>query len=187
MTLGRVPVADETPRPIREVRWSARRKMEVVLRLLRGESLETVSREVESRPTASSPGGTSSWRPARRGLKARPRAPDERRLADAERKVGELPIELEVWRAAARKRGSRSGRRGPRGERRDRVAMATVCRVLRAHARGRAPGAPAGTWPAAPEKPHRDDHSGRPEPDLGNRRDDGLHRARRLGLGFRLC
>ena len=31
MTPGRVPVADESPRPIREVRWSARRKVEAVL------------------------------------------------------------------------------------------------------------------------------------------------------------
>ena len=105
MTLGRVPVADESPRPIREVRWSARRKMEAVLRLLRGESLETVSREVRVEAHR-----LAAWRDefldaGVEGLKARPRAPDERRLADAERKVGELTIELEVWRAAARKRG----------------------------------------------------------------------------------
>lgn len=45
MTLGRVPVAEDNVRPLREVRWSARRKMEAVLRLLRGESLDVVSRE----------------------------------------------------------------------------------------------------------------------------------------------
>jgi len=105
MALGRVSVADDKVRPIREVRWSARRKMEAVLRLLRGESLETVSREtrIEAHRLA-------AWRDeflaaGTEGLKARPRAPDERRLADAERKVGELTMELEVWRAVARKRG----------------------------------------------------------------------------------
>lgn len=105
MTLGRVSVAEDKVRPIREVRWSARRKMEAVLRLLRGESLEAVSRElrVEAHRLA-------AWRDeflaaGTEGLKARPRAPDERRLADAERKVGELTMELEVWRAVARKRG----------------------------------------------------------------------------------
>jgi len=105
MTLGRMPVVDESPRPIREVRWSARRKMEAVLRLLRGESLEAVSRDVRVEAHR-----LAAWRDeflaaGTEGLKARPRAPDERRLADAERKVGELTIELEVWRAAARKRG----------------------------------------------------------------------------------
>jgi YD repeat-containing protein len=89
MTLGRVPAADESPRPIREVRWSARRKMEVVLRLLRGESLETVRREVRIEGHR-----LAAWRDefldaGVEGLKARPRAPDERRLSDAERKVGD--------------------------------------------------------------------------------------------------
>ncbi len=105
MTLGRVSVAEDNVRPIREVRRSARRKMEAVLRLLRGESLEAVSREVRIEAHR-----LAAWRDeflaaGTEGLKARPRAPDERRLADAERKVGELTIELEVWRAAARKRG----------------------------------------------------------------------------------
>lgn len=103
MVIGRVAVAEESGR--REVRWSARRKMEAVLRLLRGESLDVVSRElrIEAHRLA-------AWRDeflaaGTEGLKARPRAPDERRLADAERKVGELTMELEVWRAVARKRG----------------------------------------------------------------------------------
>jgi hypothetical protein len=105
MTLGRVAVADDKVRPIREVRWSARRKMETVLRLLRGESLEAVSRDVRIEAHR-----LAAWRDeflaaGTEGLKAKPRAPDERRLADAERKVGELTMELEVWRAVARKRG----------------------------------------------------------------------------------
>lgn len=80
MTLGRVPVADDNVRSIREARWSARRKMEVVLRLLRGECLETVSREVRIEAHR-----LADWRDefltaGTEGLKARPRAPDERRF-----------------------------------------------------------------------------------------------------------
>src|SRR5690606_4903332 len=41
---GRRPSVATEPRPIR--RWSKQRKKEVVLRLLRGESIEEVSREV---------------------------------------------------------------------------------------------------------------------------------------------
>ena len=105
MALGRVSVADDKVRPIREVRWSARRKMEAVLWLLRGESLETVSRETRIEAHRLAALRDEFLAAGTEGLKARPRAPDERRLADAERKVGELTMELEVWRAVARKRG----------------------------------------------------------------------------------
>ena len=48
-------------------RWSAGKKTDAVLRLLRGEPLEVLSRElgVEAHP-AGGPGGTTSWRAARR-------------------------------------------------------------------------------------------------------------------------
>ncbi|MDQ7841315.1 MAG: hypothetical protein RDU83_09850 [bacterium] len=39
------------------------------------------------------------------GLKGKPLAPEDRRLKEAERKTGELTIENEVLRAAARERG----------------------------------------------------------------------------------
>ena len=38
-------------------------------------------------------------------MKARPLQPDERRLKEAERKIGELTMENEVWKAVARKKG----------------------------------------------------------------------------------
>src|SRR2546423_2163456 len=68
----------------REVRWSARRKQEVVLRLLRGESLDALARE-----TGRAAGAISAWREAfleggREGLKSRPRPVEERQLADAQ-------------------------------------------------------------------------------------------------------
>jgi hypothetical protein len=39
------------------------------------------------------------------GLKAKPLQPEDRRLRDAERKIGELTMDNEILRAAARKRG----------------------------------------------------------------------------------
>jgi transposase-like protein len=88
-------------------RWSAGKKLEAVLRLLRGEPLETLSRElgVEAHRLA-------AWRDdflesGKQGLKAqRPdRSGDDRALRQAERKIGQLTMENEILRAAAEKRG----------------------------------------------------------------------------------
>lgn len=95
-------VEEERPK---EVRWTSRRKADAVVRLLRGEDLDEVSRElrVEAHRLA-------AWRDefllgGMEYLKARPASPEERRLKDAERKIGELTLENEVLRAVARKRG----------------------------------------------------------------------------------
>jgi transposase-like protein len=88
-------------------RWSAGRKTDAVLRLLRGEQLEVLSRElgVEAHRLA-------AWRDdflegGKDALKGqRPdRSGDDRALRQAERKVGQLTMENEVLRAAAEKRG----------------------------------------------------------------------------------
>jgi transposase len=88
-------------------RWSAGKKMDAVLRLLRGESLEALSRElgVEAHRLA-------AWRDeflegGKEGLKGqRPdRSPDDRALRQAERKIGQLTMENEILRAAAETRG----------------------------------------------------------------------------------
>ena len=83
----------------RETRWSVRRKEGVVMRLLRGESLDLLARE-----TGQPAGRISMWREeflaaGREGLKARPAPVEDRRLADAQRKVGELTMELDILRA----------------------------------------------------------------------------------------
>ena len=88
-------------------RWSAGKKTDAVLRLLRGEPLETLSRElgVEAHRLA-------AWRDdfleggkdALKGQRA-DRSPDDRALRQAERKVGQLTMENEILRAAAEKRG----------------------------------------------------------------------------------
>ena len=45
-------------------RWSSRRKQEVVLRLLRGESLDALSRETGQPAAVLSGGGVSFWKAA---------------------------------------------------------------------------------------------------------------------------
>jgi transposase len=88
-------------------RWSAGKKMEAVLRLLRGESLEELSRELQVEAHR-----LAAWRDeflegGKEGLKGqRPdRSPDDRALKQAERKIGQLTMENEILRAAAEKRG----------------------------------------------------------------------------------
>lgn len=102
-------------RPVggREVRWSARRKQEVVLRLLRGETLDALARE-----TGQPAGTISGWREAflaggAEHLKSRPRPVEDRQLADAQRKIGELAMDNDILRGLVEEMG-----RHPRSPRR---------------------------------------------------------------------
>ena len=94
------------PEASRELRWSARRKEQVVLRLLRGESLDLLARE-----TGQPAGRIAGWREefleaGREGLKSRPAPEGDRRLGDAQRKVGELQLEVDILRALLEKKGT---------------------------------------------------------------------------------
>jgi hypothetical protein len=92
MTVNNEEAGDFRSKP----RWSAGRKMDVGLRLLRGEKLEERSRELgfEAHRIA-------AWRDevlegGREGLKGRSGAggqPEDRRLRDAERKIGDLTLQ----------------------------------------------------------------------------------------------
>jgi transposase len=104
-----VTVDDEGTKDFRSnPRWSAGKKMDVVLRLLRGEKLEALSRElgVEAHRIA-------AWRDefleggkaALKGRSATEATPEDRRLRAAERKIGELTLENEIWKKVAEKRG----------------------------------------------------------------------------------
>jgi transposase len=89
----------------REVRWSARRKEGVVMRLLRGESLDLLARE-----TGQPAGRIASWREeflaaGRDGLKARPLASEDFALREAQRKVGELSMENDILKALLERKG----------------------------------------------------------------------------------
>src|SRR4029450_1858024 len=88
-------------------RWSAGKKMGAGVGLLRGESLEELSRElkVEAHRLAAwrddfLEGGKDALKGQRLG-----RTSGERALRQAERKVGQLTMENEILRAAAEKRG----------------------------------------------------------------------------------
>jgi transposase len=85
-------------------RWSVQRKTELVLRLLRGEALDAVSRdsqipahELESWKRVFLETGT-------RGLKTRTE-PEERELTFARAKIGELMMRLELAEHLIEKRG----------------------------------------------------------------------------------
>jgi len=99
---------DETPAPSGPEdlpeRWSAQRKMELVLRLLRGEPLDAVSRESQV-PAPE----LESWKRVfleadDQELKSRS-DPEERELTLARAKVGELTMRLELAEYLIEKRG----------------------------------------------------------------------------------
>jgi len=83
-------------------RWHAARKAEAVLRLLRGESLDSLSREL-ALPIAR----LEAWHQEgiaglHAGLSSRPDAdPLQLRLDDANRRIGELSMEVELLRIKA--------------------------------------------------------------------------------------
>ncbi len=83
-------------------RWSTGRKRDVVLRLLRGESLEALSREVGVEIYR-----LEAWRERavvglERGVKRRPGDPLAEALDVAKRHIGELSMENELLRERAR-------------------------------------------------------------------------------------
>jgi transposase-like protein len=104
---SRSSAPDGRPEGGREVRWSARRKQEAVMRLLRGESLDRVARE-SGQPV----GRLSAWREefiaaGQEGLKSRPAPVEDVVLRDAQRKIGEQAMEIDILRALIDEMGRR--------------------------------------------------------------------------------
>ncbi len=86
-------------------RWSTGRKAEVVLRLLRGEDLVEVSREMQV-----SPPEVDEWRrvfleTGEQGLKQRSRDPAQRDLNRTRAKLGEMTMRMELAEELLEKRG----------------------------------------------------------------------------------
>ncbi len=86
-------------------RWSAQGKAEIVLRLLRGEDLGEVSREMRVSPAA-----IEEWRrvfleTGQQGLRIRSRDPGERELTRTRAKLGELTMRMELATELLEKRG----------------------------------------------------------------------------------
>jgi transposase len=103
------------PGAVTEVkRWSAGRKKAIVLRLLRGEPVDAISREV-SVPIYKLEG----WRDRAlagidAGLKERENDPLEQQLDEAKRRIGELVMEVEILQSARRAKRPLVGRRSSR-------------------------------------------------------------------------
>lgn len=95
-------------------RWSAGRKKEIVLRLMRGEPVDAISREV-SVPIYK----LEQWRDRAlagidAGLKERENDPVERQLDEANRRIGELVMEVEILHKERRAKRPLVGRRSSR-------------------------------------------------------------------------
>jgi len=73
--------------------WTSKRKTEVVLQLLRGEDMETLSRKYEV-PISN----VSQWRDTflNNGENGFKRSPESLKLHQAERLIGQLQMELEL-------------------------------------------------------------------------------------------
>ena len=98
-------------------RWSSRRNMEVVLRALRGEDLDALSREI-----GVTAGAIAQWREqflagGQAAVKSRPADERDDELGRLRAKVGELTMENELLRERARRA---EGDGGPFGRRRSR-------------------------------------------------------------------
>ena len=91
--------ADELPE-----RWSVQRKTELVLRLVRGESLEAVSRESQVPAHELERWQRIFVEQGKRGLRTKAE-PEERELILARAKIGELMMRLELAEDLIEKRG----------------------------------------------------------------------------------
>ena len=92
--------ADDLPE-----RWSAQRKMEIVLRLVRGEAIDEVAREIQV-PVHE----VEEWRRVfleggQQGLKRRGLDPEERELRRLQAKIGDMTMRLELAEHLLEKRG----------------------------------------------------------------------------------
>lgn len=95
-------------------RWSAGRKKQVVLRILRGEPVDAISREL-----AVPIYRLEEWRDRAlagidAGLKERENDPVEKQLDDANRRIGELVMEVEILHKERQAKRPLVGRRSSR-------------------------------------------------------------------------
>ena len=92
--------ADDLPE-----RWSAQRKTEMVLRVIRGEAIDEVAREIQV-PVHE----VEEWRrvfleSGQQGLKRRGLDPEERELRRLQAKIGDMTMRLELAEHLLEKRG----------------------------------------------------------------------------------
>ncbi len=86
-------------------RWSAQRKSEIVVRLLRGEDLGELSREIQVSPPVIEEWRVAFLSGAEAGLKKRAGDPLEREITRTRAKLGETMMKLELAEMLLEKRG----------------------------------------------------------------------------------
>jgi len=86
-------------------RWSAKRKLEAVMRLLRGEPLSDLSRELGVEISRLEQWKTQALGGMEEILKERTDHPLSGELARAKKQIGELAMENELLREKARRQG----------------------------------------------------------------------------------
>jgi transposase-like protein len=90
------------------MRWTADKKADAVLRLLKGETLDAVSRDLGI------PGHElETWRSefiaqGKEGLRSKPRTQDDRKLDEAQKVIGRLTMEVSILKAAMELKNKRS-------------------------------------------------------------------------------
>ena len=102
---GNAAAANDIDPLIAGQRWSRNRKKEVVLRLLRGESLDALSRELAVEIYRLEEWREQALAGLDAGLRAQKTDPTELRLAEAHKRLGEALMENELLRERCRRQG----------------------------------------------------------------------------------
>ena len=95
----------EGQRISRSKRWSAARKMEIVLRHIRGESLDALSREIGMAASQIEEWHQRVIKTMELSLKNREKDPLQNDLDLAKKRIGELCMEVELLREKGKKQG----------------------------------------------------------------------------------
>ncbi len=85
-------------------RWSAQRKTEIVLRLIQGEAVEEISREIGIAASVLEEWQRLFIECGRNGLKSRSEPDGDRELVRARAKIGELTMRLELMEEILKKK-----------------------------------------------------------------------------------
>jgi transposase len=86
-------------------RWTATRKMEVVLRLMKGESIDFLSREIGIPASEIETWHQAVFKGVETALKTRVEDPLQAELDLAKKRIGELSMENELLRERSRRNG----------------------------------------------------------------------------------
>lgn len=104
-TVRAAAAGDESAAHIVGQRWNRNRKKEVVLRLLRGESLDALSREIGVEICRLKEWREQALAGLGGGLRAQKSNPAELRLAEAHKRLGEALMDNELLREHCRRQG----------------------------------------------------------------------------------